>query len=279
MHRRTFVHALGASLATGPWAPRVVRPARRLNRIGLELYSVRDAMRRDPERTLAAVRAIGYTDVELLWSLGNFGRTTEQVRGALDKEGLRAPSAHVSPAVLLVGWERSLAIAQRLGHEYLIVPSFTPDTARSLDDWREWADRFNAAGATARRAGIWLAFHNEAEHMTPIDGTVPYDLFLERTDPSVVRHQLDVGNMAIGGADPFAYLERYRDRYWSFHLKDVVKDRSRDTELGTGTLDFRRLLAGIPDIDHKPCYVEQEGIEHPLVSARQNYAFLKTLEF
>ncbi len=279
MHRRTFVHALGASLATGPWAPRVVRPARRLNRIGLELYSVRDAMRRDPERTLAAVRAMGYTDVELLWSLGNFGRTTEQVRGALDKEGLRAPSAHVSPAVLLVGWERSLAIAQRLGHEYLIVPSFTPDTARSLDDWREWADRFNAAGATARRAGIWLAFHNEAEHMTPIDGTVPYDLFLERTDPSVVRHQLDVGNMAIGGGDPFAYLERYRDRYWSFHLKDVVKDRSRDTELGTGTLDFRRLLAGIPDIDHKPCYVEQEGIEHPLVSARQNYAFLKTLEF
>jgi len=279
VHRRTFVHALGASLATGPWAPRVVRPARRLNRIGLELYSVRDAMRRDPERTLAAVRAIGYTDVELLWSLGNFGRTTEQVRGALDKEGLRAPSAHVSPAVLLVGWERSLAIAQRLGHEYLIVPSFTPDTARSLDDWREWADRFNAAGATARRAGIWLAFHNEAEHMTPIDGTVPYDLFLERTDPSVVRHQLDVGNMAIGGADPFAYLERYRDRYWSFHLKDVVKDRSRDTELGTGTLDFRRLLAGIPDIDHKPCYVEQEGIEHPLVSARQNYAFLKALEF
>ncbi len=279
MHRRTFVHALGASLATGPWASRVGRAARRLNRIGLELYSVRDAMRRDPERTLAAVRAMGYTDVELLWSLGNFGRTTEQVRAALDQEGLRAPSAHISPAVLLVGWERSLAIAQRLGHEYLIVPSFTPDTARSLDDWREWADRFNAAGATARRAGIWLAFHNEAEHMTPIDGTVPYDLFLERTDPSVVRHQLDVGNMVIGGGDPLAYLERYRDRYWSFHLKDVVKDRSRDTELGTGTLDFRRLLADIPDIEHKPCYVEQEGIEHPLVSARQNYAFLKALEF
>ncbi len=236
-------------------------------------------MGRDPERTLAAVRAMGYTDVELLWSLGNFHRTTEQVRAALDNEGLRAPSAHISPAVLLVGWERSLAIAQRLGHEYLIVPSFTPDTARSLDDWREWADRFNAAGATARRAGIWLAFHNEAEHMTPIDGTVPYDLFLERTDPTVVRHQLDVGNMAIGGGDPLAYLERYRARYWSFHLKDVVKDRSRDTELGTGTLDFRRLLADIPDIDHKPCYVEQEGIEHPLVSARQNYAFLKALEF
>src|SRR5256885_1799352 len=193
-------------------------------------------MGRDPDGTLAAVRAMGYTDVELLWSFGNFGRTTEQVRAALDHEGLRAPSAHVSPTVVLVGWERSLAIAHRLGHEYLIVPSFTPDTARSLDDWREWADRFNAAGAAARRAGIWLAFHNEADHMTPIDGTVPYDVFVQRTDPTVVRHQLDVGNMIMGGGDPFAYLERYRDRYWSFHLKDVVKDRSRDTELGTGRI-------------------------------------------
>ncbi len=279
MHRRTFVHALGASLASGPWVSRVMPFPRRLSRIGLELYSVREAMRRDPDRTLAAVRAMGYTDVELLWSFDNFGRTTEQVRAALDREGLRAPSAHVSPTVVLVGWERSLAIAQRLGHEYLIVPSFDSETTRSLDDWREWADHFNAAGAVARRAGIWLAFHNEPDHMKPIDGTVPYDVFVERTDPTVVRHQLDVGNMVMGGGDPFAYLERYRNRYWSFHLKDVVKDRSHDTELGTGTLDFRRLLAGVPDIDHKPCYVEQEGVEHPLDSARQNYEFLRTLDF
>jgi len=270
---------LGASLAGGAWAS--LRPDRpgHLTRIGLELYSVRDAMRRDPERTLAAVRAIGYTDVELLWSWGNFGRTTEQVRAALDREGLRAPSAHISPTVVLVGWERSLAIAQRLGHEYLIVPSFTLDTARSLDDWREWADRFNTAGAAARRAGIWLAFHNESEHMRPIDGTVPYDLFVERTDPALVRHQLDVGNMVMGGGDPLLYLQRYRERYWSFHLKDVVADHSSDTELGAGTVDFRRLLAAVPDIERKPCYVEQEGAADPLASARRNYEFLRKLEF
>ena len=279
MHRRTFVQALGAAAVTRPWAS--LHPARpgRLARIGLELYSVRDAMHRDPERTLAAVRAMGYTDVELLWSFGNFGRTTEQVRASLDREGLRAPSAHISPIMLFVGWERSLAIAHRLGHEYLIVPSFTGETSRSLDDWREWADRFNTAGAAARRAGIWLAFHNEADHMTPIDGTVPYDVFVARTDPTVVRHQLDVGNMVIGGGDPFAYLQRYRDRYWSFHLKDVVADRSHDTELGTGTVDFRRLLAAVPEIDRKPCYVEQEGPADPLASVKQDYEFLKKLEF
>src|SRR6266542_1930769 len=130
-----------------------------------------------------------------------------------------------------------------------------------------------------RRAGIWLAFHNEPDHMTPIDGKVPYDVFLERTDPSVVRHQLDVGNMAMGGGDPFVYLQRYRDRYWSFHLKDVVANRSSDTELGTGTLDFRRLLAAVPDVVRKPCYVEQEGAADSLASARRNHAFLEKLEF
>ena len=282
--RRDFVKTLGAAAlgyAVPPRAPSPDprAPFRALNRIGLELYSVRDAMHKDPEGTLAAVRAMGYTDVELLWSFGNFGRTTAQVRAALDHEGLRAPSAHISPISLFVGWNRSLEIAHRLGHEYLIVPSFTGETSGTLDDWREWADRFNTAGAAARRAGIWLAFHNEADHMPLIDGKVPYDVFVERTDPKVVRLQLDVGNMVIGGGDPFAYLQRYRERYWSFHLKDVVPDRSHDTVLGTGTVDFKRLLAAVPDIDHKFCYVEQEGQEDPLGSARKDCEFLKTLEF
>src|SRR5437870_11830800 len=109
MQRRTFVHALGASLATGPWASRVTGSPRRLNRIGLELYSVRDAMGRDPDGTLAAARAMGYTDVELLWAFGNFGRTTEQVRAALDHEAVRAATPHASPTVRLVGWQRSRA--------------------------------------------------------------------------------------------------------------------------------------------------------------------------
>ena len=279
MHRRTFVQAAVASLASGPWPPLRGTRAGRLSRIGLETYSVRGAMRQDPERTLAAVRAMGYTDVELLWSFGNFGRTAAQVRATLDREGLRAPSAHCSPTILFVGWDRSLEMAHTLGHEYLIVPSFTPDTARSLDDWREWADRFNVAGAAARRAGIWLAFHNEPDHVTPIDGMVPYDVFVTRTDPSVVRLQLDVGNMAMGGGDPLAYLQRYRERYWSFHLKDVLPDRSSDTELGAGTVDFRKLLAAIPDLDRKPCYVEQEEAKDPLASAGRNCAFLKGLEF
>jgi sugar phosphate isomerase/epimerase len=279
MNRRTFVQSITAAAVGVGAAPRSLLAARRLDRIGLELYSVRHAMRADPERTLAAVRAIGYTDVELLWSWGNFGRSPQQVRDTLAHEGLRAPSAHISPATILVGWERSLDTAKMLGHEYLIVPSLQADLGLSLDNWREWADRFNAAGAVARRAGVWLAFHNESDHMKPIDGKVPYDVFVERTDPSVVRLQLDTGNMLQGGGDPMQYLARHRDRYWSFHLKDVVADRSTDTELGTGVFDFKRFLAAIPDISRKPCHIEQENGRDELASARTDFEYLRTLDF
>ena len=278
MDRRHFVAGLAASLAGARLAARGAGP-HRLDRIGLELYSVRDRMRTDPEGTLAAVRAIGYTDVELLWSFGNFGRTTEQVRASLDKEGLRAPSAHIAPESLLTDWDRSLDTARLLGHEYLIVPSLPIESLHPLDSWLEWADRFNTAGQAARAPGLWLAFHNEPEHVRPVAGKVPYDLFVERTDPGLVRLQLDVGNMAMGGGDPLAYLARYRERYWSFHLKDVVADGSSDTELGNGRLDFRKLLAAIPDLDRKPCYVEQEGATDSLASARKNFAWLRKLEF
>ena len=283
MNRRTFIQTTGSAAAGAVLAtrdtqaslPNAATPP--LSRIGLELYSVRREMAKDFDGTLAAIRRIGYTDVELLWSFNNFGKSPAEVKAALQREGLRAPSAHLSPTAILVGWERRLEIARTLGHDYLIVPSLTADTSRTLDDWRDWADKFNAAGAVARRAGIWLAFHNEPDHVKPIDGQIPYDLFLQRTDPSVVRHQLDFGNMALGGGDPMRYLERYRDRYWSFHIKDVVADRSKDTELGTGVLDLRRLISAIQNADAKPCYVEQEGSADSLASARRNFEFLKRL--
>ena len=281
MERRTFIQAVGAAAAGSAIAPLRLHASTsaHLERVGLELYSVRHEMMKDPEKTLAAVRAAGYSDVELLWSFQNFGRTTDQVIASLQQNGLRAPSAHISPEDILIGWERRLEIAKKIGHQYLIVPSFSGETSQALDDWREWADHFNTAGAAARKAGIWLAFHNEPDHMKPIDGKVPYDVFVERLDPTVVRLQLDVGNMVMGGGDPMQYLARWKDRYWAFHLKDVVPDKSSDTDLGKGTFDFKKFLAAVPDLNQKPCYVEQEGPRDELVAARDNYTFLHGLEF
>jgi sugar phosphate isomerase/epimerase len=94
-----------------------------------------------------------------------------------------------------------------------------------------------------------------------------------------VRLQLDVGNMLVGGGDPMRYLARYAKRYGSFHLKDVVADRTHDTELGSGIFDLKRFLAAVPALAGKPCYVEQEGPADELASARRNYEYLRALEF
>ena len=282
MKRRDFIQTVGAAAAGGVLARAPLGATKRLDRIGLELFAVRHAMASDPERTLAAIRAIGYTDVELLWSFGNFGRTPAQVAATLKNEGLRAPSAHMSPETMFVGWERSLDIAKQLGQEYVIVPDFDDWTKQTLDNWLEWADRFNAAGAVARRHGIWLAFHNESYHQKPIDGKVPYDVFIGRLDPSVTRLQLDVGNMVLGGGDPMQYLQKYPDRFWSFHLKDALADRSSDTGLGQGIFDFKKFLAAVPSLEQKPSYVEQEGATDAageLAFAKANYQYLRGLEF
>jgi len=279
MKRRAFIQTVGAA-AVGGWVARTPwHSPKRLERIGLELYAVRRAMARDPEGTLAAIRAIGYTDVELLWSFNNFNRTPAQVAATLKNEGLRAPSAHMSAETIFVGWERSLEIAKQLGHEYLFVPDFEDWTKRTIDDWLQWADRFNEKGAVARRAGIWLGFHNEPYHQRPIDGKVPLDAFIGRLDPSVTRLQLDVGNMLMGGGDPMQYLQRYPDRFWSFHVKDIVADRSSDTRLGTGIFDFKRFLAAVPSLNNKPCYVEDESPADELAAARSNFQYLQGLEF
>ncbi len=290
MQRRHFVGqfavaALGLR-GLGALAPRspltttlTTTRARRLKSVGLELWSVRDAMRKDPEGTMAKVRAIGYSDVECLWSLGNFGRTAKQVRATLDSTGLKSTSAHISPSLLTDGWDKALDMAHEIGHQTLIVPSFSEETSRTLDDWKRWGERFNVAGEKARAAKLWLAMHNEPEHQKLIDGKVPFEVFVEATDPRYVHLQLDVGNMTMGGGDPLAFLKRYAARIASFHIKDVVPDRTGDTELGKGNVNFATILAAVPDPDSKTFFVEQEGPKDSLASAKEDFEYLSRLNF
>ena len=286
MHRRTFLATIGLAAAATQLgcAPSTVRalsgPRRRLRRVGIQLYSLRDDAKRDLERTLADIAAIGYRDVEMLGSFNNFGVPPARLREILDRNGLRAPSTHVSGNAL-DDLDRQIEEAQTLGHQYIIVASLPIRGQPTLDDYRRWADRLNESGQRALRRGVRIGFHNHANDLAPIDGMVPYDLLVERTDPSVVRLQLDTGNLAMAGRDPLEYMRRYGSRYWSFHIKDVPRlGATSDTELGKGVIDFRRLLASIDDIDEKLLFVEQETYPGtPLESMRRDYAYISTLEF
>lgn len=277
MHRRTFLSALGATALGSRLDVSLVR---RLKRVGIQLYSMRDDARRDLERTLADIASIGYKDIELLGSMSNFGMPPKRLREVLDRVGLRAPSTHVSGNAL-ADLDRQLDDAKTLGHDYFIVASLPIQGERTVDGYRNWADRLNAAGARARDRQIWVGFHNHANDFTPIGGTVPYDVLMERTDPDIVRMQLDTGNLAMAGLDPHDYMKRFGSRYWSFHIKDVPRSKAEhDAELGTGVIDFRRLLASIEHIDEKHLFVEQETYPGtPLESMRRDFKYISELEF
>ncbi len=284
MNRRTFLSTMGLAVAA-PQLACAARSAtlgttpRRLRRVGIQLYTLRDDAQRDLEGTLVNIARIGYKDVELLSSMNNFGMPPQRLRAILDREGLRAPSTHLG-GESFDHLDREIENARILGHEYLVLASLPTDKP-TLDDYRHWADRLNEAGRRAQSSGIRVAFHDEAIDFKKIDGVVPYDVLAERTDPTYVRLQLDTGNLALAGADVFDYQKRYGSRYWLFHIKDVPAiGAEHDTELGKGVIDFKRLLANIDHIDDKVLYVEQESYPGtPLESVRRDYAYLSTLEF
>ena len=284
MDRRTFLSTVGLAavaprLAGIPRAGSMTATSRRLRRVGIQLYTLRDDARRDLEHTLGDIAQAGYKDVELLSSMNNFGMPPDRLRAILDRNGLRAPSTHVDGGAF-DDLDRQIDTAKILGHEYLILASLPTDKP-TLDDYRHWADRLNEAGHRALPRGIRIGFHDESIDFKKIDGVVPYDLLAERTDPAYVRLQLDTGNLALAGGDPFDYLKRYGSRYWLFHIKDAPAiGADHDTELGKGVIDFKRFLASIDHIDDKILYVEQESYPGtPLESARRDYAYISTLEF
>jgi len=285
MHRREFVTTLGSAvgltqLACAPRTTTVGTGTRKLRRIGLQLYSLRDDAKRDLERTIADIASAGYHDVELLGSMNNFGMPPARLRAILDRNSLRASSTHVGGNAL-DDLQHQFDDAQTLGHEYITVASLPIAKPGKLDDYRRWADRLNEAGRVARERRVWIAFHNHADDFVVIDGQVAYDVFVARTDPSVVRLQLDTGNLAMAGRDPMEYMKRLGDRYWLFHIKDVPRlGAEADTELGKGIIDFRALLRSIDHIDEKHLFVEQETYPGaPLDSIRQDFVYISRLQF
>ena len=288
MHRRTFLTSLGIAAAAtrlGGCSHRVAAatpaPTRRLKRVGIQLYTLRDAARQSLEGTLAAIAAAGYKDVELLHSMKNFGRPAAQLRETLDSLGLRAPSTHID-AGDFDNLEALFDEAHVLGHQYVVLASLPYEPGKSTpDDYRRWADRLNEAGRQARARDIWMAFHDEAYDFRTVNGEQLYDILADRTDPSLVRLQLDTGNAAIGGRDPVELMRKYGSRYYLFHIKDAPSiPAQNDVELGKGVVNLRQILAMTPDIDDKFLFVEQETYPGaPLDSVKRDYAYISALEF
>ncbi|MGH7482265.1 MAG: sugar phosphate isomerase/epimerase family protein [Longimicrobiales bacterium] len=279
LDRRRFLAALGGATATlalaGPAATCAPRPGRgAIDRVGLQLYTVRSLMSQDVERTLGQVASVGYREVEFA---GYFDHAPARLREILDANGLTAPSAHVGMDALEGDdWPRTLEAATILGHRYLVFPWIPPEARRSLDDYRRIAARLEEAGARAREANLRLAYHNHDFEFGPLDGVIPYDI-LAGTDPDLVQLQLDIYWIRKGGADPLVYFRRHPGRFPSVHVKDMAADGAM-VDVGAGVIDWRALFAHADTAGIRHYFVEHDSPTDPLASIRNSYEHLRGLE-
>jgi sugar phosphate isomerase/epimerase len=280
MNRRLFInrltHAAAGLSLYNSFA--FAAEKRRLSRIGMQLYTVRRELQKDFEGTLRRVAALGYREVEFA---GYFGHGPEEVKSILKRLRLDAPAAHV-PLAGLRGDLRPLADAARtIGHKYLLVAWLPAEERGTLDDYRRHADLFNEAGAALQREGLQFAYHNHDFEFAPIEGRIPYDLLLERTDPRAVKLELDLYWTVKGGASPVEYFKRHPGRFHLLHVKDMdATPRRFFADVGRGVIDFKSIFAQSRRAGVRHYFVENdEPAGSPFESLRVSIEYLKRLEF
>ena len=146
------------------WTPAADK-TRKLERIGMQLYTVRDLMKADVDGTLAKVAAIGYNEVEFA---GYFDHAPKDIRAMLDKHKLTAPSEHVSYEVVQNKWPETLDAAQIVGHKFIVCPSIDDSQRTKGEAWKRAAEVFNRAGEASKKAGIQFAYHNHTWEFEPL---------------------------------------------------------------------------------------------------------------
>ncbi len=250
----------------------------RLDRIGIQLYTVRRELARDPDGTLARVAAIGYREVEFA---GYPPGTPQALRSRLDQLGLTAPSAHLSLQAFQGEWEQTVEHAAILGHRYLVVAWIAPEDRRDLDAWKRLAAAFNQAGERSRQSGIQFVYHNHDFEFTAIGGRLPYDFLLAETDPKLVAMELDLYWITKGGQDPLAYFEKWPGRFPLVHVKDMdATPRRFFADVGKGTIDFKRILRKARQAGIRHYFYEQDETPgSPFDSAKASYEYLRSLTF
>ena len=286
LDRRAFIGTLGAACVAG-----VRLEAKKLNRVGMQLYTVRAEMEKDFDGTLAKVAAIGYKEVEFA---GYFKRTPGQVRDALKQNGLSAPATHVDyPSLAADKLPAVLDSARTIGHQFLVNPWIDETVRKEPDIWKRVAETFNRAGEASRKAGIQFAYHNHHFEFVPVDGKLPYELLLEQCDPALVKMELDLCWIAAAGKDPLDYFQRYPGRFPLVHVKGLAKKPDAggaapiqsimpdlaDVGSTNDVVDWKRIFARSQQAGIKHYFVEHDVPKDPFASLKASYTYLKGLNF
>lgn len=255
--------------------------------IGVQLYTVADAVSQDLDGSFAKLKAAGIDAVELA---GYHGHTPAKLRAAADKAGLRFTSIHITPPTFGIdpAMDRELgkivADMRILGIDQAVVPIFPfPAGVRpekdevfpafiarlgqslGVDGWKRFGESLNTKAATLNKEGIRLGYHNHNVEFAPLGDTTAFDILLESTDPKLVTYELDVGWAAAAGLDPVLLLKRHPGRFTLMHVKDIKPStvpnfalQQVPTEVGSGMVDWKILLPAAHKAGVRYFYIEQE---------------------
>ena len=294
MNRRTFI-ATSIAAAVAGTRPAWSAETFHIDRVGLQLYTVRDLMKKDFDGTIAKVAQIGYKEVEFA---GYYDRSPQAVRAILEKDGLTSPSTHVGYDIVEKKWSEALDAAHTIGHTFVVCPWIDAKQRKTPDGWKRAAELFNHAGEAAQKAGIQFAYHNHAFEFEPseaLGGKLPYDFLLAETDPNLVKMEMDLCWITVGGQDPVKYFDRYPGRFPLVHVKDwttkgpggndhggatgASKKPGHMTDVGQGEIDFKRIFAqsGKAGIQHY--FVENDEPKSAFEDIKISYDYLAKLKF
>lgn len=231
--------------------------------VGLELYSVRDELKKNDAATVRRVAQMGYQDVEFFAPYYNWtAEHAKEMRKLLDDLGIRCLSTHNSmsnfePSNL----SKAIDLNKTLGAKYVVMASSGKYT--TLDEWKKVPELLTSAMDQLRPAGLRSGYHNHFVEFKPIDGKRPIEVIAENT-PKDVMLQLDVGTCVEAGSDPVAWIDSHPGRIHSMHCKDWDPVKGYRVLLGEGAVPWKKLLQAAEQTGGIEFYlIEQEGYDLP----------------
>jgi len=252
-----------------------------IENFGLQLYTLRDDLPKDPKAVLKTVASYGYKEIEgyeggmgLWWGMKN-----NELKQYLDSLGMKMVSSHCD---INKDFDRKAGEAAEVGLKYLIAPWLGPQ--KSIDDFKVFAEKFNEKGAICKKNGIRFAYHNHDYSFKKVDGLFPQDIMVEMTDPTLVDFEMDMYWVHAAGQDIETWLKKYKGRFKLCHIKDYSKQPGEDNgknsvDLGRGVIDWPKVLKTAHECGMEHYIVEQEAYPFgsPLEAVKADADFMKKM--
>lgn len=271
MNRRDFIAATGLAATAGLLTSFDMHVPKPKFKMGLQLFTIRDAMAKDVKGTLQKAAAMGYQDLETYGfdpdNVSYYGIKAKDFGMLLQELKLTTSSGHydlfkylnVSDAALLKYVDKCIEGALATQQKYITWPWLDPND-RNIESFQRLADRLNIIGTHVNKAGLGFAYHNHDFEFVDHEGKTGYQIIMEETDADVVKLQMDLYWVArASGQPPSYYFNKQPGRFVMWHIKDMDKVNKDYTELGRGSIDYTKILPDYKLAGLEYYFLEQGG--------------------